>query len=174
MLIQRLKGGVKITAGTGVAYLKPQEVRVQRKDGSEFVINSPGEYDIAQIYVEFRDIGEAARNPAAPNLKPTESAMRGGNCVVLESEGFTLVYLPEPPQKLAADDLTFCEHVDVLMIPGRAGKLVTQLVPAVVIALDEPEKIARELGSELPQEEKSLRLRSPNDLPEDTELVRLG
>lgn len=151
MLIQRLKDGIKITAGTGAAYLTPEEVKIQREDKSKFVVNAPGEYDVAQIFVE-----------------------HAGAYTILEAKGFTVVYLPKPPKKLTEEDLKLYEHVDVLLVPGKRADLAQQLAPPIVIPLDSAAELAKSLGQELPPAETSLKLRSPNDLPDDTAVVVLG
>lgn len=159
MLIQQLKGSWKISAGTGTAYLGLEEIKVQRADKSEFVVNAPGEYDIAQIFLE---------------LNQSNVDGRVLNVTVLESEGLTIVYLPESPKEFTEDNLKLYEHVDVLMVPGKRADLAQQLAPPIVIPLENAAEMAKGLGQELPNPETSLKLRSPTDLPNDTEVVVLN
>ncbi len=151
MLIQRLQDSWKVSAGSGVAYLSPGKVVIQRADKSEFVVDAPGEYDVSQIFIELHD-----------------------SVTVLESEGFSLVYLPNPPKSLGEEELKAYENVDVLLLPGGRSDLVTLLAPPLVVPIDQADKLIAALGSELPEQETSLKLRAVSDVPEDTEVVLLA
>lgn len=151
--------GFSITNGSVEAILESNQITLVRlgedtsDPKSKFEITGPGEYEIGGL---------------------TVLAYENFPAFSLEIEGFTVVYLPQPTEKLTDEEINRYGHVDLLLVPGKFGALAEQLAPPIVIPLNDGKEFAESIGSELPENKSSFTIKSSADLPEETEIVNLG
>lgn len=162
MTIRKTKSnGVTITTDQAEVALATDHIQIERKNGttdqSTITISSPGEYEIAGVFVTAFD-----------NLA----------CFLIEAESFSIAYLslaltdsPEAAEKLPVE---ITDQADILVLPDDLADLTTQFAPSLIISVDNSAKLAAKLGIEAPAPVSSLTLKKITDLPEETELIHLG
>lgn len=150
-----------------VLFSDPSKVADTKMDPETFVIDSPGEYEVKQMFVYGRQIGKQI-------------------VYVVTFDGITTAFLGEfPDQELANGDLELLEDADILILPvGDAGflnakqavKLISQIEPRLVIPschaagtfklkTDNVSTFVKEFGVK-PEEVDKLKIKK-NDLPQD-------
>jgi len=117
-------------SGTGVfLFSKPLAKNDNKKSGEKFLIDSPGEYEIAGVFIH--GIPAEARSGEEATI------------YTIELEEMRLAYLAQISQKeLTEEQIEGLNSIDVLMIPiaedsnfsiKEAVKFISQIEPAVVI-----------------------------------------
>lgn len=119
----------------------------------DYIISSPGEYEIEQISI--------FANEPYPSF-------------LITLEGFNLAYLPNPPQKTTPADFTAYEQIDILIIPGNRYDVINQLAPALIIPLNNTSALSEKMGIGIPETKNSLTIKKTSSLPEETTLINLG
>jgi len=144
-------------------------------DGSFYAVTGPGEYEVSQIKV--RGIATAD----------------GATIYAFTVDDIHFLHLGGLKQLLEEKELAEISEVDVLMIPvggvdvldaELAAQVTAQVEPRVVIPMHYQEnseelakfapveKFIEEMGEEM-EERSDLKLKSPGDLPEETEVIVL-
>ena len=153
----------------------------------EFLIDSPGEYEIAGAFIY-----------GLPTYHDKEEGKeRGKNTIYLiEMDGFTVLHLGSLGHELSQTVLEKIGDVDVLLIPvggnyvidaKTATKVISSLEPGIVVPmhyhteeskydkeLDKLEDFLEEMGIEKDIKKKSeLKLKAASRVPDETEVVVL-
>lgn len=128
-------------------------------EGEPFVINAPGEYEIADV-----------------------SVFGIGDVYVIEMDEIRLCYLSKLDSNLSDEQLKEMDGVDVLFISvgkkgmaiNQAAKLTKQIQPKILIPMDSEavDQLLKELGYEEIKRETKLTI-SKSSLPEEMEAVVL-
>ena len=147
--------------------------------GSPFMVNSPGEYDIKEAFI----IGTSAENK---NLGST-------TIYVIELEGIRIAFLgPMLQNQLTDEQKETLEGSDIVLVPvggkdildfENAAKIATKLEPFIIVPhsykipnlsvnLDKLDKFLQEMGGKHTEEEK-LTLKKKDLTGEQTSLVVL-
>ena len=119
-----------------VTHDHPDHDNVKAVGGNPLVINSPGEYEIKEVYV--RGINSWHDD--------TEGKERGGNTIyVIEAEDLRICHLGDLGQKELTDEqLEAIGEIDVLMVPvggnftiseKEAMKIMSQIEPKITIPM---------------------------------------
>lgn len=156
-------------------------------EGNPFVIDSPGEYEVADI--------RFAGVPAYHDDK--DGAERGTiTMYVIESEGIFVGHFGDIGHSLGEEQQERLGVVDVLMIPvggvftitdEQAASMVAEIEPAMVIPMHYGQPgtkteewglaplsdFLKEMGSDEVEPIKSLTIKNKTSLPEETEVVVL-
>ncbi len=150
----------------------------ERLSGESFLINSPGEYEIKQIYISGLSAGQGDQTKEV--------------IYYLENEDITIGHLGLLNHSLSNDQLETMEGVDILLLPistlnaERRSKIISQIEPRVIIPmlykipqskekLDDLQVFLKEMGvkeaekmdkykvakKELPQEETKIIILNP-------------
>jgi hypothetical protein len=150
------KKGISIESKLGEAILENDKVVIYRKNNPEkgsFEVTSPGEYE-----VEF--IGVSAYEPY-----PTFS---------INVEGFNITYLPDPPKQLSAAIKDILQQTDILILPGDRHEVTESIAPSIIIPMNQIETYVKDAAVELPEVQKSLTMKKPSELPDETQIINLG
>jgi len=150
-----------------VLFSDPAKIAEVKIDEGAFVVDSPGEYEVKQMFVYGRQIG-------------------GQIVYLLIFDGIRVAFLGEfQPQELSNGDLELLEGADILILPvGGAGfleakpaaKIISQLEPRIVIPsmhaagtaqlkTDNVSGFIKEFGVK-PEEHDKFKIKK-NDLPQD-------
>ncbi len=154
-------------------------------DGSPFLIDSPGEYEVKDIFVK-----------GIPAFHDNNQGKDRGGVVLykIEAEDIKLCHLSDLGQKELTDEqVEKIGEVDILMIPVAsthsldakgAAHIISQIEPRLVIPMhykipklkldmDTVDKFLKQMGAEKIVPEKKLKVK-PKDLPaEETKIVVL-
>jgi len=152
--------------------------------GNPFVINTAGEYEIRDVFIEGVESAHDEKN----------GEERGENIIYrIEMEDISITHLGDLGHVLDAKQLEKLEGTDILLIPvggkytinaAKAVEVISQIEPRIVIPMhykipgiktdiDGVEKFIKELGLK-PRMEEKLKI-NKKDLPqEDMELVILS
>ncbi len=174
----------KVTADVvTVSHAAPDHSNVRAIAGAPKVVDGPGEYEIAGVFV----IGVATQREAG------EGAGRGRNTAYLiEMDELTVCHLGDLGHILTPEQVEQMNNADVLLIPvggnntinaAQAAEVISQIEPRIVIPmhfkteattldLDPVSKFLREMGI---AEQKPLPKLTVNrgSLPEETTVVLL-
>lgn len=153
--------------------------------GDPYIIQSPGEYEIAGVSVF-----------GIPAFHDKEQGAKLGPMTLfsLKVENFSLVHLGNLGHELNDEQLKGLGEADILMIPvggkstidgKEAAEIVARIEPSIVIPHHFATKglklegfasaaiFFEELGINAPEPLEKLRLKSRNDLPEEREMLVL-
>ena len=102
---------------------------------NSFVINSPGEYEAKNVFVQAINLRTKADAEEDYSLK---------NLFKIEAEGISVGHLGNMSDNLTSDQLDLLENVDILFIPvggnevisaAKAVKIINQIEPKIVIPM---------------------------------------
>ena len=168
-----------------ISHDHPGHNNLEAIKGEPFIINSPGEYEVKNVFIygisSFHDNKEGAE--------------RGKNIIYLiEMEGVKIAHLGDFGQdSLNEEQLELLEGVDILLIPvggvntingTQSAKIISQLQPRIVIPmhykipgltakLEPVDKFLKEFGVSSPEVMEKLKI-SKKDLPqEETKVIIL-
>jgi len=168
-----------------ISHDHPGHNNLEAIKGEPFIINSPGEYEVKNVFIygisSFHDNKEGAE--------------RGNNIIYLiEMEGVKIAHLGDFGQdSLNEEQLELLEGVDILLIPvggvntingTQSAKIISQLQPRIVIPmhykipgltakLEPVDKFLKEFGVSSPEVMEKLKI-SKKDLPqEETKVIIL-
>ena len=160
---------------------------IEGVSGYKLLVDGPGEYEVNGAFIY-----------GIPTYHDDKKGIDRGTqtMYVIDIDGFTLMHLGDLGHELSTDTLEKISKVDVLMIPiggaftinaEKAAQVISSLEPGIVLPMhyktddlvgfDELQGIDKfmdEMGVEnsVIKEEK-LKISSPGDVPEDTEVVIL-
>lgn len=155
--------------------------------GSPFVIDSPGEYELKNVFIQ-----------GIPAFHDNVQGKDRGEVVIykIEAEDISVCHLSDLGQKELTDEqLEKIGQVDILMIPAAsqhsqdakgAAAIISQIEPRIVIpmhyaiphlkpkdGIDTVDKFLKQMGAEDVKPEPKLKIK-PSDLPqEETKIVLL-
>lgn len=158
---------------------------VKAVGGTPFIINSPGEYEIKEVYVQ----GIASWHDSA------EGKERGNNTIyVIDAEDLRICHLGDLGQKELTDEqLEAIGEVDVLLIPvggnftiaeKEAIKVMSQIEPRITIPmhysipklkvkLDGVDKFLKSLGIKEVKPESKLSIKKKDISPDEAKIIVL-
>lgn len=154
--------------------------------GYKLLIDKPGEYEASDVFVYGIPVYHDAK----------QGSERGENIIYLIAiDGFSILHLGDLGHELSKESLEKIAKIDILMIPVGgiytidaevAAKVISSIEPGIVLPmhyqtsdltglsnkLDGVDKFLDEMGSETKNGDK-LKLSSPGDIPEETEVIVL-
>lgn len=146
----------------------PDHNAIHQVEGTAYVVNGPGEYEIKGVGV----IGLSTFHDDEQGVK------RGKNTIYrIEMDGLSLVHLGDLGHTLSVTDVDNLDGVDILIIAaGTAVSLIHEIEPSIVIPLrhsrDELTAFLKEIGKEdvVPQPKLTV---TKEKLPEQMQVVIL-
>jgi len=169
------------------AGIPPSAELFDRVNGEHFLINSPGEYEIKDVFIQ----GIIASHD-------TQGGKERGDVIIykIEGEDITLCHLADLGQKeLTSEQLEQIGDVDILIIPvggkvtidaKEASEIISQIEPRVVIPmhykipnlklkaeLDGVDRFLKVMGEEGAVPEKKFKITAKNLPAEETKIVVL-
>ena len=132
------------------------KVEIKTGNGPAFLIEGPGEYEVKDIFLQ--GIFSSSQN----------------TIYTIEAEGIRLCYLGNFDQKeLTPNQLDKLGDIDILIVPARMAKIVSQIEPRMVIPMGEGiNKFLKEMGRKSVQTQPKLLIKK-KDLPEEMKIVAL-
>lgn len=166
-----------------VSHSAPDHSNVGAVGGTPKVIDGPGEYEIAGVFIT----GVATRRD-----QRADRAGQRNTAYIIEMEDLTVCHLGDLGHILAPEQVEQMNSADVLMVPVggnntidavQAAEVVSQIEPRIVIPmhfktevttlpLDPVSKFLREMGIADPIPQQKLNV-TKGTLPEETTLVLL-
>ena len=172
-----------------VSHDMPGHNFVQGVKGEPRVLNGPGEYEIAGVFVT--GISTLHHRPKAD--KGAGAVLPEHNTIfVYEFDKLTVCHLGDLGEVPSQAQVESMSKVDILLIPvgggatldaARAAEVISLLEPSIVIpmhyltpythlALDPVDKFLKEMGLPVPPVQDMLKI-SASELPEETQVVVL-
>ena len=168
-----------------VTHDHPDHNNIKAVPGSPFIISSPGEYEIKDVYI----LGIPSFHDSVNGKE------RGSNTIyVIEAEDLKVCHLGDLGQKeLQEDQLEKIGEVDILMIPvggnvtiseKEAQKIMSQIEPKITIPmhyllpklkakLDGVDKFLKSLGIKAMAPEPKLSIKKKDLLPDEAKIIVL-
>jgi len=158
---------------------------VKAVSGEYFLINSPGEYEIKEVFIQ-----------GIPAFHDNQNGKERGEVIIykIEAEGIKICHLSDLGQKeLTSEQLEQIGDVDILLIPvgGKftidakdASEIISQIEPRIVIPMhyrlpnqkieiDGVDRFLKVMGEEGVSPEKKLKITAKNLPAEETKIIVL-
>jgi L-ascorbate metabolism protein UlaG (beta-lactamase superfamily) len=149
-----------------------------------FVINSPGEYEAKNVFVQAINLRTKADGEEDYSLK---------NLFKIEAEGISIGHLGDIFDSLTSEQLDLLENVDILFVPvgghdvlaaAKAVKIINQIEPKIVIPmyykldklntdLDSVDGFLKEMGLSDLKEEDNFKITKSHLQSEGLTVIRL-
>jgi len=167
-----------------VSHDVPGHNHVQAVKGEYYLIRGPGEYEVGGVFIT----GVQTNG----QTKKTENEPRN-TLYVIDYNGITVAHLGAITRVPSQTEVEALGPVKIALVPvgggsglnaSKAAEVISLLEPSIVIPmhyatpactikLDPIQKFLKEMGLSSVQAEASLKVTSPNSLPEETKVVVL-